>query len=93
MQTSQERDTNLIVEIFVHNKPPESGAPLASSSHSSEHRRPDHHVHVGVLGHDQTVVAAQLQQVLPEPLLDRQGNLPDKEIVIFTKVNRIPEMQ
>ena len=65
--------------------PPESGAPLAGCSHSSEDCRPDHHVHVGVLRHDQTVVAAQLQQVLPEPLLHRESNLPDgRKIWIFT---------
>ena len=32
--------------------------------------------HLCVLGHDQAVVAAQLQQMLPEPVLDRHGHLP-----------------
>ena len=77
MTSLESRDISDDGETCVSCLPPESGAPLAGSSHSSEDCRPDHHVHVGVLRHDQTVVAAQLQKVFPEPLLHCQSNLPD----------------
>ena len=45
VQTSQERDTNLVIEILVHNKPPERGAPLACRPNTRKHCA-SHHLQI-----------------------------------------------
>ena len=60
---------------FLDGPLPEGGASLAGGSDGCEGGRPDDHVQVGVVVDYEGVVAAQLEQVLPESLQDRARHL------------------
>ena len=52
-------------DAFLQEQPPQRGAALTGRSHRAEQHGTDHQIGIGVIHHDDAVVAAEFEQTPP----------------------------